>query len=231
MRVSSWQSYLPSVLSGHTRIPFWVEPDMAPLLFLQRAILPSLPCALFPGHTKAHRDPLVFLGYDQSSPSRVNQQDSRPGRCCFVLMGAVPLPHLPSQKHESVKTCSCHSGLCFLCTDAFHWWYFCFPQKHCRTQCLFSTTVQVLISLALPQGWNWSPVSYGITWEGTGGPRLGWKGVLGYGEDERRLWAAPTIQDFQPKPFISFVISMEIFFSCYYGDYDAFFDCIFLQGV
>lgn len=125
-------------------------------------------------------------------------------------MRAMPLPDLPPQKHESVKSCSRHSGLCFPCTDAFHLSYFCFPRKHCRTQCLFSTTAQVLISLALPQGWNWSPVSYGITWEGTGGPRLGWKGVLGYGEDEGRLWTAPTIQDFQPKPFILFAISMEI---------------------
>lgn len=122
---------LSSLLSGHIQIPLWVVPYMAPLLLLQRAILPSLPCALFPGHTKAHRDPLVFLGCDQSSPSRINKQDSRPGRCCCCL---CPDEICASSPPASSKTGECKDlFMPFRALLSLHWCFsyviFLFPSE------------------------------------------------------------------------------------------------------
>lgn len=118
-----------SVLSGHIPIPFWVMLDMTPLLLLQRAILPSLPCALSPGHTKAHRDPLAFLGCDQSS-SRINK-DSRPGCCCFCL---CPEESCASSPPAFSKTQECEDLLTPLrALLSLHWCFssviFLFPSE------------------------------------------------------------------------------------------------------
>lgn len=159
---------------------------MTPLLLLQRAILPSFACAFSPGHTKAHRGPLVFLPCGWFSLSRRNQQKSRPGRCCSLCPdeSRASSPPVSSKTSVSMRTRLRRSGLCFPCTDAVHLWYFCFSQKRCRAWRVFSTTAQIRISLApaLRLGWSWRPASYGIAGTGTGGPRLGWKGVLGHGE-------------------------------------------------
>lgn len=94
---------------------------------------------------------------------------------------------------------------------------------------VFCTTAQNCISLApaLPLGWSWRLASYGIAGAGTGGPRLGWKVVLGCGEGGRSPWAASAIQDFETEPFCLFTIPMEIFVNCFCRDDAPFSDCSF----
>lgn len=75
--------------------------------------------------------------------------------------------------------------------------------------------------------WDETGVQYPMT-------SLG-KGLVDPGWAERGSWTRSRMREgsgLHPQFKISnqshlFVISVEIFFSCYYGDYDAFFDCNF----
>lgn len=212
---------LSSVFSGHIQLHFRVVPDMTSPLLLQRAVLPSLPGALSPGHTKARRD---SPGCDQSS-SRISQQDSRPGCCCCCL---CPDESCASSPPASSKPWDCEALLTpFRALLSLHW---------CFSSVIFLFLSEVLQDCLAPLHKFSSPwlCHWGETRVWYPMASLG-KGLLDPGWSERGFWAMRRMregcglhpQDFQPEPFILFVISMEIFFSCYYGDCDAFFDCNF----
>lgn len=185
---------------------------MSPLLLLQRVILPSFPRALSPGHTKAHGGPLVFPPRGWSSLSRINKQNSRPGRCCSLCPdeSCASSPPAFSKPSVSVRTRLRPSGLCSpalmpsVCDISVF-------LKRCGARRVFSTTARIRISLA-PALRLGVELETSVAGAGTGGPSLGWKGVLGHGEGGGRPWAAPAVQDFQPELFGLFVISTEIFF-------------------
>lgn len=154
---------------------------MSPLLLLQRVILPSFPRVLSPGRTKAHGGPLVFPPRGWSSLSRINKQNSRPGRCCSLCPdeSRASSPPAFSKPSVSARTRLRCSGLCSpalmpsVCDISVF-------LKRRRARRVFSTAAQIRISLAraLQLGWSWRPASLG---QGLVGPVWAEKGSWAMG--------------------------------------------------